>query len=210
MEDNHHLFRFTPEFTAFDGWRLAVTVRGLQLVRYFSSLQYGGERAAHAEARRVRDALLADLSRDEVPVSEVFARYLPVVNRLFPLGVSPLRPERGAEVVEPERRVCSLRFNRVMAQVCRRLQLLLGMDLSSVLRLALFVFAVDVFCRLAAGEEGLAGDESLPEDVVSATQPVRLERVAVWLTDLVAGLDARANEVDLPCFECFATGKKGR
>lgn len=84
-----YLTRFTKEFTSFDGWRLALTRCGVSFTRYFSVLQYGGERAAFEEARRMRDALLDGLARcpvdDRKGIEEVFDSFREV-KEVFPDG----------------------------------------------------------------------------------------------------------------------------
>lgn len=84
-----YLTRFTKEFTSFDGWRLALTRCGISFTRYFSVLQYGGERAAFEEARRMRDALLGDLEHcaadDRDRIEKVFDSFREV-KAVFPDG----------------------------------------------------------------------------------------------------------------------------
>ncbi len=61
MTSLHNISRFTYEYTAFQGWRVAFCRRHKHFIRYFSDKQYGGEKGALSAALEVRDLLLRQL-----------------------------------------------------------------------------------------------------------------------------------------------------
>lgn len=144
-----YLTRFTKEFTSFDGWRLALTRCGISFTRYFSVLQYGGERAAFEEARRMRDALLDDLARcsvnDREGIEEVFDSFR-AVKTVFPDGfraavkrAQPLEGEmvssaRGGRMEMINVRVPTMSKEWIFAAASR-----VGVDVSTFIRAAVYL-----------------------------------------------------------------------
>lgn len=130
-----YLSKFTREFTAFCGWRLALKRSGESFVRYFSALELGGMDQAEAEARRMRDALLDDLEREPDAVAEIFARYRKAAPDL-PEGLS--LPVVGKSAGIPLS--CSLRCNRETALLFAETARQWGIDYVSTFRAALYLF----------------------------------------------------------------------
>ena len=129
-----YLSKFTREFTAFQGWRLALKRGGESFVRYFSALELGGMQQAEAEARRVREALLSDLEKAPDDVAEIFARY----RRKRPELPRGLRAPQSCRAAAPPR-TCTLRCNRETAQLLDETARRWGIDHASLLRAALYL-----------------------------------------------------------------------
>jgi len=184
-----YLTRFTKEFTSFDGWRLALTRCGVSFTRYFSALQYGGERAAFEEARRMRDALLDDLEHcavnDRKGIEEVFDSFREV-KTVYPDGFRaaikralPLEGEivsaRAGRLEMINVRVPSASKEWIFATASR-----VGVDVSTFIRAAVYLLLERV--------------ESLPPDKCDAFA----------LHSLMQELHSKG----VPSFAVFSAGKK--
>lgn len=62
-QSKKNLTRFTYENSAFQGWRLCVSRKGKQFVRYFSDKQYGSPEAALKAAEVALEQLRETLSK---------------------------------------------------------------------------------------------------------------------------------------------------
>ncbi len=70
-----NITRYTYVKTAFQGWRVCISRERNKFTRYFSDKVYGGEELSFAEARRVRDLILAELQAEPGSAEAVFARH---------------------------------------------------------------------------------------------------------------------------------------
>ncbi|MCF7733309.1 MAG: hypothetical protein K9N23_16590 [Akkermansiaceae bacterium] len=57
MKSIKNLTRFTYETSAFQGWRLSVTNRGANFIKYFSDKQHGGEGKSFEVAKAALESL---------------------------------------------------------------------------------------------------------------------------------------------------------
>lgn len=160
-----YLCKFTREYTAFQGWRLALRRRGVSFVRYFSALELGGMQQAEAEARRVREALLRDLELAPDDVEGVFARY----RRRRPELPGGLRAPLGGQTGELPR-TCSLRFSREVAQLLDEAARRWGIDRASFLRAALYLLVAWSRSRGA----GAAGVQPLVDFLAAQGEAAKL------------------------------------
>lgn len=129
-----YLSKFTREYTAFQGWRLALKRKGETYVRYFSALELGGMQQAEAEARKMRDALLKDLENAPDAAAEIFERYRKKRPEL-PQGLRA--PQGGKPAKAP--RSCTLHCNYETAQLLNETARQWGIDHPSLLRAALYL-----------------------------------------------------------------------
>ncbi len=91
-----NITRFTYEFTAFLGWRVAVCRKQKCFIRYFSDRQYGGEQESLAAALAVRDQLLEELRvNPEDPTSAFEYCRAAGSPMLYPTGIGPYRPRKA-------------------------------------------------------------------------------------------------------------------
>jgi hypothetical protein len=61
MKSIKNLTRMTYETAAFQGWRLALSSKGVALTKYFSDKKYGGEKKSFAAGQAALTALKATL-----------------------------------------------------------------------------------------------------------------------------------------------------
>lgn len=56
-----NISRYNYKKTGFQGWRLAITRKGLNFIKYFSDVQYDGFRESFRAAVEARNAILHEL-----------------------------------------------------------------------------------------------------------------------------------------------------
>lgn len=130
-----YLSKFVKTDTDFLGWRLSLCREKRQFVRYFSALEWGGMEQAEAVARRMREALLADLATSKESVQEIFARYRKATPHL-PYGITLLNP--GQKRSRPK--ACSLEFGPCAGEQLETLSARWGITTSSIARIAVYLF----------------------------------------------------------------------
>ncbi len=197
-----HITRFTYTYTNFQGWRVAINRQGTTLARYFSDKQYGSESAARDEAIRFRDMLLDELNRNPQHTREILDKYRIQPQNPYPAGLKPGKNEQG----ESEQKVaaCSIRSNHVMhgilRNVCRRLQL----DTASVLKLSLYMFALQYNEQSSKAEELMTSQSEYSDALLPEGYP---HKTSATLRKLVSELENYARIAGMPSFEEFSTGR---
>lgn len=205
--NERHITRFTYKFTNFQGWRVAISRQGITLARYFSDKQYGDPEIARAHAITFRDHVLNELRMQPERTREILDRHRVRPRKLYPAGLKPCNTQGEAMVpTETEQKVgaCSMRSNKVMQgilkKVCRRFQL----DTASVLKLSLYLFALQ-YSDAAEVADGLVTPQ-----VMQAKAKWEVDEMAAeddYLQRMIEQLESRAVLAGLPSFEEFSTGK---
>ncbi len=197
-----HITRFTYKFTSFQGWRVAIRRCGYTLTRYFSDRQYADSDIAFEHALQFRDTVLAELEQNPGNEIEVLNRYRAEARTVYPAGLKPAIPPQKAESSTGS--ACSVRSNKVMQgilkKVCNRLQL----DTASVLKLSLYLFT------LQYGHAGAATRSMTDAPLIREQEQVNSEHtddMQLYLHKLIADLESAGLNMGLPSFEEFATGK---
>lgn len=204
-----HITRFTYTYTNFQGWRVAINRQGTTLARYFSDKQYGSEDVARDEAIRFRDTLLDELNRNPQNTREILDKYRIQNPKPYPAGLKPSNSRTECEGSPSEQKVaaCSIRSNHVMHRILRSICNRLKLDTASVLKLSLYMFALQYNEQSALADE-ITDSQSLMTN--SAAPVTQREAPEETLRRLVAELEMLALRAGLPCFEEFSTGKRGR
>lgn len=201
-----HITRFTYKFTNFQGWRVAISRQGITLARYFSDKQYGDPETACQHALLFRNAVLDELRCHPEQTREILDKYRIKPKKLYPAGLKPCntQTEYDASGCEPKVSACSMRSNKVLhgilKRVCQRFQL----DTASVLKLSLYLFALQ-YSEAADMVDGV----DTPH-VVHAKLNVDADEIPEaddYLQRMIAQLESRAALAGMPSFEEFSTGK---
>lgn len=204
-----HITRFTYTYTNFQGWRVAINRQGTTLARYFSDKQYGSEDVARDEAIRFRDALLDELNRNPQNTREILDKYRIQTPTPYPAGLKPNNSRTEGENSRTEQKVaaCSIRSNHVMHRILHSICNRLKLDTASVLKLSLYMFALQYNEQSALADEITDSQAMMSNSAVPVTQTEQPEET---LRRLVAELEMLALSAGLPCFEEFSTGRSGR
>lgn len=199
-----HITRFTYTYTNFQGWRVAINRQGTTLARYFSDKQYGSEGAARDEAIRFRDMLLDELNRNPQHTREILDKYRIQPQNPYPAGLKPGKNEQDDS--EQKVAACSIRSNhvmhRILRNVCRRLQL----DTASVLKLSLYMFALQYNEQNAKAEQIMTSQSEYSNALLPEGYP---HHASATLRKLVSELENYARNAGMPSFEEFSTGRTG-
>ncbi len=197
-----HITRFTYMYTNFQGWRVAINRQGTTLARYFSDKQYGSEDAARDEAIRFRDMLLDEISQNPLRTREILDKYRVQPQKPYPAGLKPgkVEEEEGNDKVSG----FSLRSNQVMHRVLRNICSKLQLDTASVMKLSLYMFALQYNGQASRIEQMMASANPCSATVLSDGNPRLPEEM---LHRLVYELEYHARQTGMPSFEEFSTGK---
>ena len=197
-----HITRFTYTYTNFQGWRVAINRQGTILARYFSDKQYGSEIAARDEAIRFRDMLMDEINQNPQRTREILDKYRVSPQNPYPAGLKPGK----SEVNEESDKVtgCSFRSNQVMQRILRDLCSKLHLDTASVMKLSLYMFALQYSEQTARAGQILAAHANHNEAVVDMALPTA---PSATLQRLISELEYYARQKGIPCFEEFSTGK---
>lgn len=191
-----HITRFTYEFTNFQGWRVAINRQGIALARYFSDKQYGDSEKALAQALNFRDMVLLELKQKPDFVKEVLLSHRAQESRVYPAGLKPACT--AARESEAPASSFSMRSNKVLHHILQRVCKHLRLDTASVLKLSLYLFAVQY------GAQGKTPDvpfETHSVQTVSDEQHVRnLQRI-------ISELETAGRLSGMPDFAEFSTGR---
>ncbi|MBE6420127.1 MAG: hypothetical protein E7031_08345 [Akkermansiaceae bacterium] len=200
-----HITRFTYKFTNFQGWRVAIRRQGYTLTRYFSDRQYEDEDAAYEQAIQFRDMVLAELDAHPGEELAILTKHRAQPRPLYPAGLKPSAKQDVESPTDKANCACSVRSNKVMQtilkKVCRKLQL----DTASVFKLSLYLFSMQYGCAAASPLRNISAAEELSrpalhrEEDPSTPQPD--------LHRLIEELELTGRSAGLPSFEEFATGK---
>lgn len=199
-----HITRFTYKYTNFQGWRVAINRQGTTLARYFSDKQYGSEEEAREQALHFRDMLLDELNQNPGNTREILDKYRVQPQKPYPAGLKPGNTKGNDEQSDTEQKVgaCSIRSNQVMHRILRNVCHRLQLDTASVLKLSLYMFALQYKEQTAIAEE-LATTEAMHSPAYLPEQ----EQPEATLQRLVSELEHHARLAGLPSFEEFSTGK---
>lgn len=197
-----HITRFTYTYTNFQGWRVAINRQGTALARYFSDKQFGSEDAARDEAIRFRDMLLDEINQNPLRTREILDKYRVLPQKPYPAG---LKPGKG-EDVEGNDKVSgfSIRSNNVMHRVLRNICNKLQLDTASVMKLSLYMFALQYNAHTARIEQMVTSSHPCCETILPDGYP---SQPGEMLHRLVYELENHARLTGMPCFEEFSTGK---
>ena len=197
-----HITRFTYTYTNFQGWRVAINRQGTALARYFSDKQFGSEDAARDEAIRFRDMLLDEINQNPLRTREILDKYRVLPQKPYPAG---LKPGKG-EDVEGNDKVSgfSIRSNNVMHRVLRNICNKLQLDTASVMKLSLYMFALQYNAHTARIEQMITSSHPCCETILPDGDP---SQPGEMLHRLVYELENHARLTGMPCFEEFSTGK---
>lgn len=197
--NTRHITRFTYKFTNFQGWRVAITRQGVALARYFSDKQYGDAETAREQAFRFRDMVLAELTAHPEQTQAILMKHrVPPPGTEYPAGLKPA-PTTTTELTESP--ACSMRSNKVLHSILRRVCKHLQLDTASVLKLSLYLFTLQYGAVSQAKE--------VPENtkIQICANKTAEESTATHLQSLVEELEQRARQAGLPSFEEFSTGR---
>lgn len=197
-----HITRFTYTYTNFQGWRVAINRQGTALARYFSDKQFGSEDAARDEAIRFRDMLLDEINQNPLRTREILDKYRVLPQKPYPAGLKPgkTEDEEGNDKVSG----FSIRSNQVMHRVLRNICSKLQLDTASVMKLSLYMFALQYNGHTARIEQMMEASNPCGETILSDGYPRQPEEM---LHRLVYELEYHARQTGMPCFEEFSTGK---
>lgn len=197
-----HITRFTYTYTNFQGWRVAINRQGTNLARYFSDKQYGSEIAARDEAIRFRDMLMNELNQNPQQTREILDKYRVLPQHPYPAGLKPGK----SDVEEESNKIsgCSFRSNQVMHRILRNLCSKLHLDTASVMKLSLYMFALQY-----SGQTARAGQLQIASTTPNGTvvDMAFCNTPSLTLQRLISELEYYARQHGMPCFEEFSTGK---
>lgn len=205
--NQRHITRFTYKFTNFQGWRVAISRQGITLARYFSDKQYGHSEIARQQAVLFRDMVLNELKQHPERTREILDFHRVQPRKMYPAGLKPnllQTEEDNAMNSSRKTSACSMRSNNVLhgvlRKVCRQLQL----DTASVLKLSLYLFALQ-YSQATELTEDAPTNQALH---AKANPGVREDTgVDAYLQRIITQLERQAEQAGLPSFEEFATGK---
>ncbi len=197
-----HITRFTYTYTNFQGWRVAINRQGTTLARYFSDKQYGSEAAAREEAIRFRDMLLDEINRNPLHTREILDKYRVQPQCPYPAGLKPGKSE--AEECSEKVSACSIRSNQVMQKVLRSMCSRLHLDTASVMKLSLYMFALQYNEQTVRAEQLMTQPAGYAD---TAAETRYLPAPSETLQRLITELEAHARMTGMPTFEEFSTGK---
>lgn len=197
-----HITRFTYMYTNFQGWRVAINRQGTALARYFSDKQFGSEDAARDEAIRFRDMLLDEINQNPLRTREILDKYRVQAQKPYPAGLKPGKTED--EECSNKVSGCSIRSNHVMQRVLRGICHKLQLDTASVMKLSLYMFALQYNGHTARIEQMMASDNPYSEGILPGGYPCSPGET---LQRLVSELEYHARQTGMPCFEEFSTGR---
>ena len=197
-----HITRFTYTYTNFQGWRVAITRQGSSLARYFSDKQYGNEIAARDEAIRFRDMLMYELNQNPLHTREILDKYRVIQQNPYPAGLKPGKSDTDDEYNKASG--CSFRSNLVIQRILRDLCSKLHLDTASVMKLSLYMFALQYNGQIVKAEQILNEAGHHNEAIVDAIFP---GSPSATLQRLISELETYARQTGMPCFEEFSTGR---
>ena len=198
--NTRHITRFTYEFTNFQGWRVAINRQGISLARYFSDKQHGDSEKAFEQALNFRDEVLRELKQNPDHVQEILLSYRSQERRTYPAGLKPaLTPPREGEHTVSS---FSMRSNKVLHHVLQRMCKQLKLDTASVLKLSLYLFAVQ-YSAQGVAEEITSSSLSAPSTIDGSDT----EQHANTLQRIISELESAGRNIGMPDFEEFSTGR---
>lgn len=201
--NTRHITRFTYEFTNFQGWRVAINRQGVSLARYFSDKQHGDSEKAFEQALNFRNEVLRELKQNPDHVQEILLSYRAQERKIYPTGLKPaITPPREGE---HEASAFCMRSNKVLNHVLQRMCKQLRLDTASVLKLSLYLFAVQYS---AQGEVVNATDNTLSS--FASADESGTEQHASTLQKIINELELAGLRIGMPDFEEFATGRPSR
>ena len=203
-----YLTRFTYTDTNFQGWRVAIRRQGYTLTRYFSDRQYADPEIAYEHALRFRDMVLQELEQNPGNELAVLTKHRAQPKFLYPAGLKPnsltSKEEDDDDEQGPENCACSVRSNKVMQGVLKKLCRKLQLDTASVLKLSLYLFSMQ-FGYAATPDKSL--NYAPPSAKHLLTKRTGSDEVSPDLHHLIAELEKWARPAGLPSFEEFSTGR---
>ena len=202
-----HLTRFTYTDTSFQGWRVAIRRQGYTLTRYFSDRQHENPEAAYEQALKFRDMVLMELEQNPGNELEILTKHRAQPNISYPAGLKPNTTQTKEEDTNeqaPENCACSVRSNRVMQGILKKLCNRLQLDTASVLKLSLYLFSLQFGCATAA-DKGL--NYAPPRHKQVLTNNSGADTLHPDLHQLIAELEKWGKPAGLPSFEEFSTGR---
>ena len=140
---SQHITRCDKEFGAFSGWRFCITRFKQRLVRYFSDLEYGSSENARAEAEAFREHtynLLAQNPGNEAAILQKLSteyrrtRSLPAALRRYAPSTT-------------QRKAITFRITPQLSRALEHYSSFMGLETSSVIRLALYNYFIHVAAR---------------------------------------------------------------
>lgn len=195
-----HITRFTYMFTNFQGWRVAIRRQGYTLTRYFSDRQYITPEIAHQEALRFRDEVLAELEENPGKEIEILQKHRQKSRSMYPAGLKPNNDIAKNDTASGKSAgACSVRSNKVMQHVLKKICKKLQLDTASVLKLSLYLFSM---------QYGYVGTAKAAPTTPMQWDNVNTEDTELYLHHIITELERMGKNAGLPSFEEFATGKK--
>ncbi len=195
-----HITRFTYMFTNFQGWRVAIRRQGYTLTRYFSDRQYITPEIAHQEAIRFRNEVLAELEKSPGKEIEILQKHRQKSRPMYPAGLKPNNDLATNDTTSGKSAgACSVRSNKVMQQILKKLCKKLRLDTASVLKLSLYLFSM---------QYGYVGTAKAVSAARMQWDNVNAEDTELYLHHIITELERMGKIAGLPSFEEFATGKK--
>lgn len=206
--DLRHITRFTYKFTNFQGWRVAIRRHGYTLTRYFSDRQYQDENAAYNQALQFRNKVLAELEQNPGNELAVLTSHSIRERKTYPAGLKPNNLQTKEKVGTEENCscACSIRSNRVMQKILRRVCSRLKLDTASVVKLSVYLFTIQ-YGYAAHGIRNLSETDTPPFPKQAMHSNARDDAPQSFLYRLIDELEREGKKAGLPCFEEFATGK---
>ena len=199
--NTRHITRFTYKFTNFQGWRVAITRQGVALARYFSDKQYGDEDASYSQAVRFRDMVLSELEAHPEQTQAILMKHRIQPEKIYPAGLKP----GNTSTNEGSSNACSMRSNKVLHGVLRKVCNRLKLDTASVLKLSLYLFTLQYGTPPTMAEGPCKTQQHFTASPMSEEDVPETD-----LRALIAELESRALQAGLPSFEEFATGNSSQ
>lgn len=130
-----NISRLTQRFHSFEGYKISIQRNHLKFVRHVSILEMGSEAAALREAVRIRDAVLNDLEKFPDKPELIFAKHRKVrPDASYPAGLHDI------SISGTDKHACTIssRATEGMNQALEQMSTLLGLNISSLLRLGIY------------------------------------------------------------------------
>lgn len=137
---SQHITRCDKEFGAFSGWRFCITRAKQRLVRYFSDLEHGSSEQARAEAEAFRQHVYSQLDQnpgnEAAILQEISTQYRK--KRTLPAALRRYTP------CTTQRKAITFRITPQLNHALEHYSSFLGLETSSVIRLALYHYFTHV------------------------------------------------------------------
>lgn len=153
---SQHITRCDKEFGAFSGWRFCITRARQRLVRYFSDLELGGSQNALAEAEAFREIVYTQLAENPGNEAAILQKLSTEYRRTRTL---PAALRRYAPSTT-QRKAITFRITPQLSQALEHYSSFMGLETSSVIRLALYSYFIHI-----AGRSERPGPAELQEHV---------------------------------------------